>query len=107
LIISGGVNIYPQEVENLLATYPGILDVAVIGIPDADMGQQVIAVVELTADTVASETLAAEIIAHCRAHLAGVKCPKRIDFTDHLPREANGKLYKRHLIAEYEQAAQR
>ena len=107
LIISGGVNIYPQEVENLLATYPGILDVAVIGIPDADMGQQVIAVVELTPDTQASEAMAEAIIAHCRKHLAGVKCPRRVDFTDHLPREANGKLYKRHLIAEYEKAAQR
>lgn len=106
LIISGGVNIYPQEVENLLATYPGILDVAVIGIPDADLGQKVIAVVEVVPGVTAGEAMAQAIMDHCKQHLASVKCPKRVDFIDQLPREANGKLYKRHLIAEYEKAAQ-
>ena len=106
LIISGGVNIYPQEAENLLSTYPGIADVAVIGVPHEEFGQEVKAVIELLPHVSPSEDLAQAILAHCREHLGHIKCPRSVDFTPRLPREANGKLYKRHLIAEYEQRAQ-
>ena len=105
LIITGGVNVYPQEVENLLSNYPGVADVAVIGVPHADYGQEVKAVVELVAGAVGDDNLAQAIMSHCRKHLAHVKCPRSVDFTPRLPREANGKLYKRHLIAEYEKRA--
>lgn len=105
LIITGGVNVYPQEVENLLSTYPGIADIAVIGVPDADLGHTVKAVVELIPGVQGDEAMAQAIIAFCRSHLAHVKCPRSVDFTNRLPREANGKLYKRHLIAEYERHA--
>ena len=105
LIISGGVNIYPQETENLLSTYPGVADVAVIGVPHPEFGQEVKAVIELLPGVQASEALAEAIMAHCRTHLGHIKCPRSVDFTPRLPREANGKLYKRHLIAEYEARA--
>lgn len=105
LIISGGVNIYPQEAENLLSTYPGVADVAVIGVPHPEYGQEVKAVIELLPGVEPSEALAQSILAHCRKQLGHLKCPRSVDFTPRLPREANGKLYKRHLIAEYERRA--
>jgi len=101
MIISGGVNIYPQEAENLLAVHPKVADVAVIGVPDAEMGEQVKAVVQPATMTDAGPELAAELIAYCREHLAGYKCPRSVDFRVELPRHPTGKLLKRVLRDEY------
>jgi acyl-CoA synthetase (AMP-forming)/AMP-acid ligase II len=101
MIISGGVNIYPQETENLLAGHPQVLDVAVIGVPNEDLGEEVKAVVLPTDPTQAGPELEAELIAYCRAHLAHFKCPRTVDFVDELPRLPNGKLYKRLLRDRY------
>ncbi len=95
MIISGGVNIYPQEIENLLITHPRVADVAVIGAPDEEMGERVVAVVEPLNWADAGEPLAAELRAFARRHLGGVKCPKQVDFLRALPRQPTGKLYKR------------
>jgi len=103
MIISGGVNIYPQEIENLLALHPKILDVAVIGVPDPEMGEQVKAVVQLRAGVAPSAELAAAIIAYVRDRIAHYKAPKSVDFVDELPRSATGKLVKRVLIDRYAQ----
>ncbi|MEM1313808.1 MAG: acyl-CoA synthetase, partial [Pseudomonadota bacterium] len=101
VIISGGVNIYPQEAENALLAHPAVLDAAVFGIPNEDFGEEVKAVVQLMPGHAGSPQLEADLIAHCRASLAAVKCPRSIDFRAQLPREANGKLFKKKLIAEY------
>ena len=101
MIITGGVNVYPQEAENVLAMHPSVADVAVFGIPDPDMGENVHAVVQPTDGVVADDALAAELIAYCRAHLATIKCPKSVDFRAALPRLATGKLYKKQLRDEY------
>ena len=101
LIISGGVNVYPAEIEAALLAHPAVGDAAVIGVPDDDWGESVLAVVELQADTEATDDLAAELIEHCRSHLAHYKCPRRVDFVDRLPRADNGKLYKRRIRDEY------
>lgn len=101
MIISGGVNIYPQEAENLLALHPKVADVAVFGVPDEEMGEQVKAVVQPADPQEAGPALEAELIAHCRAHLAHYKCPKSVDFREELPRHPTGKLYKRLLRDEY------
>jgi fatty-acyl-CoA synthase len=100
-IISGGVNIYPQEAEDVLITHPAVFDVAVFGIPDAEMGEAVHAVVQPTDWAAAGPELAEELLAHCRAHLAGFKCPRAIDFERELPRLDTGKLYKRELAERY------
>ncbi len=105
MIISGGVNIYPQEVENALAMHPKIFDVAVIGVPDPEMGEQVKAVVQLREGVVPSDDLAAEIIAHVRDRIAHYKAPKSVDFVTELPRSATGKLMKRILIDRYATAS--
>ncbi len=102
MIISGGVNIYPQEVESLLALHPAVLDVAVIGVPDPDLGETVLAVIHAAPDAKPSEALGAELIAYCQAHLAKFKCPRRVDFVDDLPRLPNGKLLKRQLRDRYQ-----
>ncbi len=107
LIISGGVNIYPADVEGVLANHPAVGDVAVIGVPDDEWGEQVKAVVELTDGVAASQELGDELIAFCREHLAGYKCPRSVDFTDRLPRTETGKLYKRNLRDAYWQGAER
>jgi len=107
MIISGGVNVYPQEVENLLTLHPAIADVAVIGVPDDEMGEQVKAVVQPAEGVEAGPELADALIEHCRAHLAHYKCPRTVDFRDELPRHPTGKLYKRLLIEEYRVAAAR
>jgi long-chain acyl-CoA synthetase len=99
MIISGGVNIYPQEAENLLAVHPKVADVAVFGVPDPEMGEQVKAVVQPMGD--AGPELEQELIAYCREHLAHYKCPRSVDFRDELPRHPTGKLYKRLLKDEY------
>ncbi len=101
MIISGGVNVYPQEAENLLITHPKVLDAAVFGVPNDDLGEEVKAVVQVAADQTPGPALAEELIAFCRDHLASVKCPKSIDFEDELPRLPTGKLYKRGLRDRY------
>lgn len=96
MIISGGVNIYPQEAENLLYSHPAIADVAVIGVPNAEFGEAVKAVVQPKHYPVQNpETLAADIIAYCRARLSPIKCPRTVDFVEELPRNEAGKLVKR------------
>jgi acyl-CoA synthetase (AMP-forming)/AMP-acid ligase II len=101
MIISGGVNIYPQETENLLSTHPAVMDVAVIGVPNEDLGEEVKAVVQPVDPSRAGPDLAQELIGYCRANLAHFKCPRTIDFVDELPRLPTGKLYKRHLRDKY------
>ncbi|WP_099021592.1 acyl-CoA synthetase [Mycolicibacterium palauense] len=101
MIISGGVNIYPQEVENLLTAHPAVADVAVIGVPDEEMGEAVKAVVQPAAPAAANADLGIELLAYCRAALAAYKCPRTLDFVDELPRDPNGKLYKRLLRDRY------
>jgi long-chain acyl-CoA synthetase len=110
MIISGGVNIYPQEAENLLVTHPKVIDVAVFGVPHDEFGEEVKAVVqpaEMPADDGAAAALSAELIQFCRSELADVKCPRSIDFREELPRHPTGKLYKRILKDEYWKAAGR
>jgi acyl-CoA synthetase (AMP-forming)/AMP-acid ligase II len=101
MIISGGVNIYPQEAENLLTTHPKVLDVAVIGVPNEDFGEEVKAVVQLVDGVEPSPDLERELIQFCREQLADVKCPRSVDFVDDLPRHPTGKLYKRLLRDKY------
>ena len=101
MIISGGVNIYPQEVENLLVTHPKVYDVAVLGVPNDDFGEEVKAVVQPADMAEAGPELAAELIAFCHAHLSSIKCPKSVDFEHELPRHPTGKLYKRLLKDRY------
>jgi acyl-CoA synthetase (AMP-forming)/AMP-acid ligase II len=101
MIISGGVNIYPQEAENVLAGHPAVADVAVIGVPDAEMGEAVKAVVQPSDPAAAGPGLAAELLALCGSELATYKCPRTVDFVDELPRDPNGKLYKRLLRERY------
>ena len=101
MIISGGVNIYPAEVEGLLSSHPAVADVAVIGIPDPEWGEQVMAVVELVGEAEPSAELADELIVFCRARLAGFKCPRSVDFESKLPRNEAGKLIKRQLRDAY------
>ena len=97
MIITGGVNVYPQETENVLITHPKVFDVAVIGTPHEDLGEEVRAVVQLEPGIEASPALAQELIAFCRAQLSPIKSPRVVDFRDSLPREPNGKLLKRLL----------
>jgi long-chain acyl-CoA synthetase len=101
MIISGGVNIYPQECENLLITHPKIADAAVFGIPNADLGEEVKAVVQLMPEIPESDALGAELIDFCREHMSNLKCPRSIDFTEQLPRLPTGKLYKKDLRDKY------
>ena len=101
MIISGGVNIYPQEVENLLVTHPKVADVAVIGAPHEEMGEQVVAVIQPADWSEAGDDLAAELMAFCRSQISHVKCPRKIDFRPELPRHQTGKLYKRLIRDEY------
>ena len=101
MIISGGVNIYPQEIENRLVTHPRVADAAVIGGPDPEMGERVIAVVQPVDMTDATPAFADELTRWCRAELSGIKTPRQIDFAEELPRHATGKLYKRLLRDRY------
>jgi long-chain acyl-CoA synthetase len=101
MIISGGVNIYPQETENLLITHPKVMDAAVIGVPDEDLGEAVKAVVQAMPGLETGPALERELIAFCRENLAHFKCPRTIDFQDELPRLPTGKLYKRLLRDKY------
>jgi acyl-CoA synthetase (AMP-forming)/AMP-acid ligase II len=101
MIITGGVNVYPQEAENVLTLHPAVADVAVIGVPNEEFGEEVKAIVQLVDPAAASPELERELIAYCREHLADVKCPRSVDFRDELPRHPTGKLYKRLLKDEY------
>ena len=101
MIISGGVNIYPQETEDVLITHPDVADVAVFGVPNEEMGEEVKAVVQPHDMAQAGKELEAELIAFCRKHLSPIKCPKSVDFEAELPRTPTGKLVKRHLRDKY------
>jgi long-chain acyl-CoA synthetase len=110
MIISGGVNLYPQETENVLVMHPKVVDVAVFGVPNDDFGEEVKAVVQpvaMPASTDDAASLAKELMTFCRSQLADVKCPRSIDFREELPRHPTGKLYKRLLKDEYWRAAGR
>ncbi|MFI5508088.1 acyl-CoA synthetase [Mycobacterium sp. NPDC051804] len=101
MIVSGGVNIYPQEVENLLVMHPKLVDAAVFGVPNDEFGEEVKAVVQPVEGVEAGPALEAELIDHCRSHLATYKCPRTIEFDPQLPRDPNGKLYKRRIRERY------
>ena len=101
MIVSGGVNVYPQEVEGVLVLHPRVADVAVFGVPDEDLVETVKAVVQPAAGVAADGALESELLAYCRAHLAAYKCPRSVDFVAEMPRHATGKLYKRLLRDPY------
>jgi acyl-CoA synthetase (AMP-forming)/AMP-acid ligase II len=110
MIISGGVNIYPQEAENVLIHHPEVVDVAVFGVPNADFGEEVKAVVQprtMPTDDKERSLLAQELINYCKKSLADFKCPRTVDFREELPRHPTGKLYKRLLKDEYWEQAGR
>jgi len=101
MIVSGGVNIYPQEAENLLVMHPKLVDAAVFGVPNEEFGEEVKAVVQPRDGVTPGPDLEAELIAYCRTHLAGYKCPRTVEFDAELPRDPNGKLYKRRIRERY------
>jgi long-chain acyl-CoA synthetase len=101
MIISGGVNIYPQEAENVLTLHPDVADVAVIGVPDAEFGEAVKAVVVPADPAAAGSALAESLMGYCRDRLAHYKCPRSVDFVAELPRLPTGKLLKRRLRDRY------
>jgi len=104
MIITGGVNVYPQETEDVLQSHPAVMDAAVFGVPSVEWGEEVKAVVQpvtMPADDAAAAALTAQLLDHCRAHLADLKCPRSIDLRADLPRHDTGKLYKRLLKDEY------
>jgi fatty-acyl-CoA synthase len=101
MIISGGVNIYPQEIEDELVGHPLVVDAAVFGVPDDVMGQSVAAAVQLVDDVEAGEELADELTGWLRRRIAHYKCPKSVFFEPALPRTDAGKLYKNKLVAKY------
>ncbi len=101
MIISGGVNIYPAEIESALLAHPAVADAAVFGIPHDDWGEEVKAVVEPAPGHEPGPGLAAALLAHCTGRLAGYKRPRSIDFITEMPRDPNGKLYKRRLRQPY------
>jgi long-chain acyl-CoA synthetase len=101
MIISGGVNVYPQEAENLLISHPKVMDCAVFGVPNAEFGEEVKAVVQPRDMAEAGPALAEELMAWCRRHLSALKCPRSVDFEEELPRHPTGKLYKRLLRDRY------
>jgi long-chain acyl-CoA synthetase len=101
MIISGGVNVYPQEAENLLVTHPKVIDAAVFGVPDDEMGQRVMAAVQTVEEADATDEFADELLAWLRDRLSHFKCPRSIAFEQQLPRTDTGKLYKNGLIEKY------
>jgi long-chain acyl-CoA synthetase len=107
MIISGGANIYPAEIESVLLSHPKVGDAAVFGIPHEDWGEEVKAVIEPAEGVEADDALAEEILAFCADKLAKFKTPKTIDFTTEMPRDPNGKLYKRKLRDPYWEGVQR
>jgi long-chain acyl-CoA synthetase len=107
MIISGGVNIYPAEIENVLLTHPKVADAAAFGVPNEDWGEEVKSVIEPAPDVSPSDALAEEILAFCRGKLAKYKTPRSIDFVAEMPRDPNGKLYKRKLRDPYWEGRER
>ena len=107
MIISGGVNIYPAEIEGVIAAHPAVEDVAVIGVPDEEFGESVKALVQVAEGVSASPETAQAIIAHCREFLAGYKAPRSVDFVQHIPRTGTGKIQKQPLRAPYWEGHQR
>jgi acyl-CoA synthetase (AMP-forming)/AMP-acid ligase II len=101
MIISGGVNIYPQEAENILILHDAVTDVAVFGVPNDEFGEEVKAVVQPADMASAGPLLELELMDYCRSQLSSIKCPRSIDFREELPRHPTGKLYKRLLKDEY------
>jgi len=101
MIISGGVNIYPQETEDVLITHPDVADVAVFGVPNDEMGEEVKAVVQPHDMAKAGKALEEQLILFCRSQLSPIKCPRSVDFEAELPRTPTGKLVKRHLRDRY------
>ncbi len=101
MIISGGVNIYPQEVEDLFSLHPAVTDIAVIGVPDDEMGERVVAFVQPAEGATPGEALAAELTAYAREHIAHFKVPREFHFRDELPRTPTGKMVKGKLREEY------
>jgi long-chain acyl-CoA synthetase len=104
-IISGGVNVYPTEIENALCSHPSVADAAVFGVPNAEYGEEVKAVIELQPGFQASDEMALRLMEHCRGTLSSIKRPRSISFEARLPREENGKLYKAGLRAKYSHQA--
>jgi long-chain acyl-CoA synthetase len=107
MIISGGVNIYPAEIEGALLTHPKVADAAVFGIPHEDWGEEIKAVVEPAPGIEPGDALTAELLAHCAERLARFKLPRTVDYTDEMPRDPNGKLYKRKLRDPYWEGRER
>jgi long-chain acyl-CoA synthetase len=105
LIISGGVNIYPAEVDAVLLEHTAVADAAVIGVPSDEWGEEVLAVIEVRAGVPPSSELADDLVVFCRQRLAHFKCPRRVEFVDRLPRQDNGKIYKRLLRDRYRERA--
>jgi long-chain acyl-CoA synthetase len=101
MIVSGGVNIYPQEAENLLVMHPKLVDAAVFGVPNQEFGEEVKAVVQPVDGVLPGPDLETELIEYCRTHLAGYKCPRTVEFDAELPRDPNGKLYKKRIRERY------
>ena len=101
MIISGGVNIYPAEIEGVLLAHPKVADAAVFGIPHADWGEEIKAVIEPAPGVEPGDELTTELLAHCAARLAKFKLPRSVDYTSEMPRDPNGKLYKRKLRDPY------
>ena len=101
MIISGGVNVYPQETENLLVVHPAVADVAVVGVPHEELGEAVKAVVEPMDFARAGPELERELIDYCRERMSHIKCPRSIDFDEKLPRSDAGKLFKRRIRDRY------
>lgn len=107
MIISGGVNIYPAEIEGALAAHASVADVAVIGVPNEEFGEEVKAIVQVNDGVIPDAALVADLIAHCRGLLAGFKCPRSVDFIDEIPRTGTGKIQKQPLRAPYWEGMQR
>ncbi|HKA92204.1 MAG TPA: AMP-binding protein [Acidimicrobiia bacterium] len=105
LIISGGVNIYPAEIDAVLLEHPAVADAAVIGVPNPEWGEDVLAVIEPRPGVAPTDDLAGELVGFCRDRLAHYKCPRRVEFVDRLPRQDNGKIYKRVLRDRYRERA--
>lgn len=101
IIISGGVNIYSAEVEAILLEHPAVKDAAVIGVPNPEWGEEVKAVVQVEQIPPDPQALASELIDYCRGLIAHFKCPRSIDVVTSLPRDDNGKLYRRRLLESY------
>jgi acyl-CoA synthetase (AMP-forming)/AMP-acid ligase II len=107
MIISGGVNIYPQEAENVLINHPDVLDVAIFGLPDPEFGEVAVAAIHATPEALAVPDLEQRLIDYCKAQIASFKCPKSIILTDELPRHETGKIYKRLLVERYSERTAR